>query len=107
MSERTPILVKQRFGIYSKSICADLSIETNELLKGLKNETFGHNFLPGWVSYKDKTLYCTLTLCAHFLYIVVVNKYIFGNKFSFQKHIQNLKSLKRKKEFQKLHFNSS
>jgi len=82
-------------------------LKTNELLRGLKNETFGHNFLPGLVSYKDKTLYYTLTLCAHFLYIVVLYKYIFGNKFSFQKHTQNLKSLKRKKEFPKLHFNSS
>ena len=26
-------------------------------------------------------------------------KYIFGSKFSFQKHTQNLKSLKRKKKF--------
>ncbi len=41
------------------------------------NETFGHNFWPGLVSYKVNTCYCSLTLCAHFVYIVVL--YTGGN----------------------------
>jgi hypothetical protein len=49
-----------------------------------------------------------LTICAHFLYkCVILGSMFFGNKISSQKHTQNLKSLKRKKKFLKLHFDSS